>query len=549
MDSVSEIQRFDLISVDQILPRKKSSFLESISEKFKKEVVPFAPNKEELSGKGFYHNGVEYVHHSGLAPSETAFFRLNKFQHILILSMGLFSLLAFIVNWHAFLVLSLFILSILYTIDIFFNLFLISKSFAKYPEIKVSKSEIKGVNGELLPTYTIFCPLYHEWRVLPQFVTAISRLNYPKNKLQVMLLLEEDDRESIEKIKEMKLPEYFEMVIVPDSMPKTKPKACNFGLMKARGEYSVIYDAEDVPERDQLIKAVLAFEKSEKNVVCIQAKLNFYNPHHNTLTRLFTAEYSLWFDLILTGLQAVNAPIPLGGTSNHFKTESLRNLRGWDAFNVTEDCDLGMRLVKGGYRTAVVDSTTHEEANSNFGNWFGQRTRWIKGYIQSYFVHMRNPNEWKNSIKNPQLFMFQLIVGGKVLSMFINPILWLSTVLYFAERTALGPFIQSLFPGPSLYIGFFAAVVGNFLYFYYYMIGCARRGYFELIKFGLLIPFYWLMMSVATWSAIYKIIVEPHYWFKTKHGLHFSSKRAVSQANSVVGDTLVDTRIAGLAVN
>src|SRR5690606_10515644 len=150
--------------------------------------------------------------------------------------------------------------------------------------------------------------------------------------------------------------EYFEIVVVPHSLPKTKPKACNYGLIKAKGEYCVIYDAEDVPDKDQLKKAVLAFAKVKPNVACIQAKLNFYNPHQNILTRAFTAEYSLWFYLVLTGLQSINAPIPLGGTSNHFKTEKLRELHGWDPFNVTEDCDLGIRLVKRGGKTAIIDS-------------------------------------------------------------------------------------------------------------------------------------------------------------------------------------------------
>jgi cellulose synthase/poly-beta-1,6-N-acetylglucosamine synthase-like glycosyltransferase len=185
----------------------------------------------------------------------------------------------------------------------------------------------------------------------------------------------------------------------------------------------VIYDAEYVPEVDQLKKAVIAFRKASPQTICIQAKLNFYNVKQNLLTRLFTAEYSLWFDLVLPGLQSLNAPIPLGGTSNHFKTEVLREVSGWDAFNVTEDCDLGIRLAKRGYRTAIVESTTYEEANSDTINWYNQRSRWIKGYIQSYMVHMRDPLEFirKGSVKD--FFIFQFVVGGKILSIFINPVI------------------------------------------------------------------------------------------------------------------------------
>ena len=166
----------------------------------------------------------------------------------------------------------------------------------------------------------------------------------------------------------------------------------------------------------------------------MQAKLNFYNARQNLLTRLFTMEYSLWFDLILPGLQSINAPIPLGGTSNHFRVKHLKHLRGWDPFNVTEDCDLGIRIAKLGYNTAIIDSTTMEEATSQVGNWIRQRSRWIKGYMQTYLVHMRRPGEFVSDIKNPNIIFFQLTVGGKIVSLFVNPLLWSLTILYFIFR-------------------------------------------------------------------------------------------------------------------
>jgi cellulose synthase/poly-beta-1,6-N-acetylglucosamine synthase-like glycosyltransferase len=310
-------------------------------------------------------------------------------------------------------------------------------------------------------------------------------------------------------------------VVVPHSMPKTKPKACNYGLLQARGDYAVIYDAEDIPDPLQLKQAYLAFRQSANNVVCIQSKLNFYNPTQNLLTRAFTAEYSLWFDLMLTGMQQINAPIPLGGTSNHFKTSVLRKLGGWDAFNVTEDADLGMRLVKSGFKTRILDSITLEEANSNLKNWFWQRSRWIKGYIQTYLVHTRDLKAFRSENKlNLNAVMFQLIIGGKVLSMLINPIMWLLTITYFVFRPIVGPTIESLFPMPVLYIGVVSLIFGNFLYMYYYMVGCARRQHYGLIKYALLIPFYWLAMSAAAYYALIEFIYKPHHWRKTKHGLH-----------------------------
>lgn len=519
----------------------------------REDIIPFSPAMVEKKGKGFHYKGQEFVHHSDLHYNDTAFFRLTKNHKIILIELLLILAMELYMNWHATVVFILALLTGLYFVDLLFNLYLVYRSFSKPVEIQFNNKKFLTIPDDFWPTYTVFCPLYKEWQMIPQFITAMSRLDYPKNKLQVMLILEEDDKETIRHIRQQNLPSYFQIVIVPSSQPKTKPKACNYGLLHATGEYTVIYDAEDVPDPLQLKKAVLAFKKGGKEVACIQAKLNFYNPHQNLLSRMFTAEYSLWFDLVLTGLQSINAPIPLGGTSNHFKTAMLKKLKGWDSFNVTEDCDLGMRLVKAGYKTAIVDSITLEEANSSYSNWIKQRSRWIKGYMQSYLVHTRNLREFKSTFKKPNIITFQLVVGGKVLSMFINPLMWIITLAYFMFRAHIGTFIESFFPSWVLYMGVFSLVVGNFLYVYYYMIGCAKHGHDELVKYVFLVPFYWLFMSMAAWLAVYKLFTAPHHWAKTTHGLHIKNKNAVSQAHKVIGEKLVDDKFVvapvGLVVN
>lgn len=502
------------------------------------EIVPFHPKVQKIKGTGFHYKGKEYVSHTYLPQNDSAFHRLSLPQITFISCLITVVTCALMYNWHASIIIGIAILTFLYFTDLLFNFFLIYRSFAKSPEIQIMDEQI--ATYDVWPTYTILCPLYHEAEVLPQFVTAMSKLDYPKNKLQVLLLLEEDDLESVNFARGMNLPRYFKILVIPDSNPKTKPKACNYGLLHATGEYITIYDAEDIPEPLQLKKAVFAFQGADARTICIQAKLNFYNPHQNILTRIFTAEYSLWFDLVLTGLHSIGAPIPLGGTSNHFRTENLRNLKGWDAFNVTEDCDLGMRLVKRGYKTAVINSMTYEEANSDLANWLFQRTRWVKGYIQTYLVHMRNPRQFMRDWREPHVLTFQLVVGGKVLSMFINPLMWVITITYFALRPILGTFIESFFPAPVLYMAVFSLIFGNFLYMYYYMIGCAKRGYDDIIKYVFLVPFYWLAISVAAWRAVFKMISSPHYWSKTKHGLHLNNEKAVAHANSVVGYDIQD---------
>lgn len=471
---------------------------------------------------GFRYKGNEFIHHASLYIAETAFFSLLRHQKLFVGT--LFGLLAFAfyVNWQMALIVLFGAMAIFYFFDLLFGAFIILQGYRALPEIHVGDEGIATLNDEDCPTYTIFCPLYKEWQVVPQFIAAMQKLDYPREKLQVLLLLEENDAETIRKVRASALPAHFHVVIVPHSKPKTKPKAMNYGLTYASGEYIVVYDAEDIPEPDQLKKAVLTFKRADANVVCVQAKLNFYNPHQNTLTRLFAAEYSFWFDLMLPGFQSISAPIPLGGTSNHFRTDMLRTLGGWDAFNVTEDCDLGMRLAKRGWRTAIVDSTTYEEANSALFNWHNQRSRWIKGYIQTYFVHMRGARKYFTDGRVRDFFLFQLIVGGKILSLFINPVMWATTICYFLFRAKVAVFIEPLFPGPIFYIGAFSLVFGNFLYLYYYMVGCVKRGYEGLVKYVFLVPFYWLGMSVAAWKALYEIVVKPHYWAKTVHGLHLA---------------------------
>lgn len=266
-------------------------------------------------------------------------------------------------------------------------------SLLKRPEIRVAPEELRAIPDDALPTYTILVPLYKEANVVGGIVRALGALGYPPEKLDVKLLIEEDDAETAAACTAAQLPSYCEVVTVPQGTPRTKPRACNVGLASAKGEYLVIYDAEDRPEPDQLRKAVAAFARLPGHAACLQCKLNYYNADQNVLTRFFTLEYTVWFDLFLPGLHAVKAPIPLGGTSNHFRIEALRRLSGWDPFNVTEDCDLGIRLARQGYRTMVLDSTTWEEANSRLWNWIRQRSRWVKGYVQTHWVYTREPGD------------------------------------------------------------------------------------------------------------------------------------------------------------
>jgi len=384
-------------------------------------------------------------------------------------------------------------------------------------EIETTPEDLAALDDRDLPVYTILVPVYREAKVFPILARAIERLDYPAAKLDVKILLEEDDTETIEVARRSKLPSSFQLLVVPHGQPKGKPKACNYGLIHAKGEYVVIFDAEDIPEPDQLKKAIVAFRKGDDRLACVQAKLNYFNRDQNLLTRWFTTEYSMWFDLFLPGLDASGAPIPLGGTSNHFRTSQLRELGAWDPHNVTEDADLGMRLYKKGWTTAVIDSTTFEEANSELYNWIRQRSRWVKGYIQTYLVHMRDPWKLYRQIGLRGFLSFQFVVGGTFFGYLVNPVYWLLTASWFLFHWGI---IREIFPAPVFYIGAVGLYLGNFAFTYLNVAGCLRREYYDMVKYALLSPVYWAFMSVAAWKGFLQLFYRPSYWEKTEHGLY-----------------------------
>ncbi len=486
------------------------------------QIPPESP--DTMTGAGVILKKTEFVTHTTLEHENSAVYTVTPKQKLTVLALLAIIILGVSFNALETAKVLVAILSFIYFIDVLFNLFLIVRSLRNPPELVVSDAELAKLRDKDLPTYTILCPLYKEAHILPMFLESISKMDWPKNKLEVLLLLEKDDRTTVEAAYAMNLPKYVKVLVVPDSQPKTKPKACNYGLNHAHGEYLVIYDAEDIPDPQQLKKVYAAFQSVPSNIRCIQAKLNYFNPNQNLLTRFFTSEYSLWFDVILTGLQSINTTIPLGGTSNHFRTQDLLELKGWDPFNVTEDADLGIRLFKLGAKTAIIDSITLEEANSSWTNWLRQRSRWIKGYMQTYLVHMRHPITFmrENGI---HALVFHLTMGGKIAFLFINPLMWFLTIGYFAAYAWVGPTIEELYPSIVFYMAGSSLVFGNFMFMYYYMIGVAKREQWQLMKFVLCIPFYWLMVSAAACIALQQLIFKPHYWEKTIHGLHLKKEK------------------------
>ncbi len=376
-----------------------------------------------------------------------------------------------------------------------------------------------------LPVYTIIIALYREAAAVDGLVTALRELDYPSEKLDIKFATEADDLETGIALARLDLGAPFEIVTAPASGPRTKPKALNAALAFARGTFTAVYDAEDRPEPDQLRRALDVFLSAGDDLACVQASLTIDNTADNWLTRLFTAEYAAQFDLFLPGLAALELPLPLGGSSNHFRTAALRKAGAWDPYNVTEDADLGVRLARFGYRSTIARSTTYEEAPARFGPWLRQRTRWFKGWIQTWAVHMRSPFRLFADLGFAGFASFQLVVGGSVLASLIHPLVLAGFVYAYAAGLPFlgtdGKLITALawLYGIALCAGYCTSIFLG-------VRGLKRRGLLPVAWWLVLVPLHWLLLSLAAWRALFQLLRDPQRWEKTEHGLARTSRRA-----------------------
>jgi cellulose synthase/poly-beta-1,6-N-acetylglucosamine synthase-like glycosyltransferase len=378
-----------------------------------------------------------------------------------------------------------------------------------------------------LPLYTVLVPAYREANVIGDLIANLAALDYPEEKLEVLVLLEADDEETIAAVRAARPPATVRLVVVPDAAPKTKPKACNVGLFLARGELLVIYDAEDRPEPDQLRKAVGAFREAGEKTVCVQARLRYWNAGANLLTRMFGLEYGYWFGAMLPGLDRLGLPIPLGGTSNHFRVSALRDLGGWDPHNVTEDADLGLRAAVEGYRVGVIDSETEEEACSEVRPWIRQRTRWIKGYMQTALVHTRHPVKLVRDVGVVNALGFLLLIAGTPLTFLLAPLLWVGTATWYAFGEPRLPLVNS---GVFWLVALIDLIAGNVIMILLNMVAAVRDRGWRWAPFAVLNPLYWILHSWASWRALIQLIRNPFYWEKTPHGLDAGHPEMLTQS-------------------
>jgi hypothetical protein len=360
-----------------------------------------------------------------------------------------------------------------------------------------------------LPRYTVLIPAWREEAVIGDTVRHIAALDYPEDKLEILVLVEQRDEATIRAVRAVQPPGHVRLVMLPPGAPQTKPRSCNLGLLLARGELLVIFDAEDRPEPDQLRKMAGHFAAGDDRLACVQARLNFYNRHRNWLTLMFGLEYAFWFDLMLVGLDRWRLPIPLGGTSNHIRTAVLREVGGWDAWNVTEDADLGLRFAARGYRVEVGDSTTWEECPAAPWAWIRQRSRWLKGYLLTLLVYTRDPAAARRRFGTAGVVSLAGVIAGTPLAFMLWP---------FALVLAVAVGLYG--PGPGFLqradSAALAAMGGAMLAMIIGVLVAARRRRMNW-PLALLLPAYWLLHAFAGWRGLLQLIRDPYIWEKTVH--------------------------------
>ncbi|MCA0919529.1 glycosyltransferase family 2 protein [Pseudooceanicola nanhaiensis] len=365
-----------------------------------------------------------------------------------------------------------------------------------------------------LPRIAILVPLFREASIAETLLVRLQRLDYPRGLLEVVLVLEEDDSLTRQVVADTALPPWFRTVVVPRGRPQTKPRAMNYALDFCEGDIIGIYDAEDAPEADQLLKVARHFRDAAPEVACLQGALDYYNPRQTWIARCFTVEYATWFRVVLPGFARLGLGLPLGGTTLFIRRPVLEEVGRWDAHNVTEDADLGYRLYRRGYRTEILDSTTREEANCFPLPWIKQRSRWLKGYMVTYLVHMRRPDRLLRDLGPWRFLGFNAHFLSALSQFLLAPVFWSMWLIPFGLPH---PLLEMTSPAlfHALATAFFATECFNIVLG---IIAVSGRDHRHLIPWVPGMMLYFPLGCIAAHKALFELVACPFYWDKTQHG-------------------------------
>ncbi|MGV6805907.1 MAG: glycosyltransferase family 2 protein [Ruegeria sp.] len=366
-----------------------------------------------------------------------------------------------------------------------------------------------------LPCVSILVPLHREREIAVALVRRLQKLTYPKALLDVILVLEENDNVTRDALGATELPNWIRTLEVPDlGNLTTKPRAMNYALDFCRGDILGVWDAEDAPVPDQIETVVRHFARAPEEVVCLQGVLDYYNPNTNWRSRCFTIEYSSWFRVILPGIARLGLVVPLGGTTFFFRRDKLLELGGWDAHNVTEDADLGVRLSRARYQTEIVDTATFEEANFRAWPWVKQRSRWLKGFMVTYLVHMRSPLGLMRDLGPWRFFGVQAFFLGTVGQFLLAPVLWAFWLSFLGLANPFEAVVSPEVLRACVYL-FLTAEAANIIVG---ALGALAGGRRFLLPWVPTMPLYYLLGVLAAYKALWELAVKPFYWDKTQHG-------------------------------
>ncbi|MDG1451023.1 MAG: glycosyltransferase [Ascidiaceihabitans sp.] len=384
---------------------------------------------------------------------------------------------------------------------------------------------LKDVNARL-PCVSVMIPLFHEPEIADALITRLENLTYPKPLLDIVLVLEAADEITRTALQRIQLPSWIKVVVVPDAKGlTTKPRAMNYALDFCRGTIIGVWDAEDAPEPDQIEKVAARFNEAAPNVVCLQGMLDYYNARQNWISRCFTIEYATWWRVVLPGMARLGFVIPLGGTTLFFRRKALEKLGRWDAHNVTEDADLGVRLARYGYVTELIPTVTYEEANCRPWRWVRQRSRWLKGFMITYCVHMRDPKSLMRDLGFKRFMGLQMIFLATFSQFAFAPVLWSFWVTIFGYTHP----IQNVLGETAILALIVLFFIAEILTITMGMTAVCAPNRRHLMKWVLTMPLYFTLGTLASYKALYEMIVTPFYWDKTEHGVSKKSKSSSLQ--------------------
>lgn len=365
-----------------------------------------------------------------------------------------------------------------------------------------------------LPIFSLLVPLYREREIASHLLRRLEALDYPPERLDLCLILEEDDALTRHALERAALPPQAQVITVPKGTLKTKPRAMNYALDFARGSIVGIYDAEDKPAPDQLRQVVAHFQSAAPETACLQGVLDYYNCRDGWMARCFTLEYAGWFRILLPGLVRMGLVVPLGGTTLFLRRDVLEALGGWDAHNVTEDADLGVRLARAGYRTELIATVTEEEANTHPWFWIRQRSRWLKGYAATWAVHSRHPRALLFDLGLRRAAGFHVLFLGTLTQFLLAPLLWSLWGVAWVLPTGLAEGLD----WPAVWALTGLLVTGWIVDLAVAFAGARAAGKPWMAVWAPTMVGYFPLATVAAWKGLFELAARPFYWDKTSHG-------------------------------